>query len=49
MIDKQTGNLRGFGFITFETEDAGRKALEHDGKVLLDGKMVRLVIRVVGG
>lgn len=40
MMDKETQKPRGFGFVTFESEDSGRRALEMDGQVILDGKNV---------
>jgi RNA recognition motif-containing protein len=32
ITDRETGRSKGFGFVTFTTEDSAQKALEMDGK-----------------
>lgn len=39
--DSQTGRSKGFGFITYASDDEGKKALEADG-VELDGRKMRV-------
>lgn len=40
MLDHQTGRSRGFGFVTFENEDAIDKILAHGRMHELGGKQV---------
>ena len=39
--DRQTGKIKGFGFISFSTEDAMNKALAFDGHEIL-GRAIRV-------
>lgn len=41
MQDRESGRSRGFGFITFESEDSVDEVLSHDGKLEISGKQVR--------
>lgn len=40
-IDRDTNRVRGFAFVTFETQSAAEKALELDGKEL-NGRPIRV-------
>ena len=40
MQDRESGRSRGFGFITYESEDSVDELLSHDGKLELSGKQV---------
>ena len=40
-IDRDTNRVRGFAFVTFETQQAAEKALELDGKEL-NGRPIRV-------
>ncbi|MBM4372222.1 MAG: RNA-binding protein [Deltaproteobacteria bacterium] len=41
VTDRMTGRSRGFGFVTFETDDAASEALSLDGQQL-DGRAIRV-------
>ncbi len=42
ILDRDTGRSRGFGFVTFNTEDSAESAAkEMDGK-MLDGRAIRV-------
>ena len=41
IMDRDTGRPKGFGFITFATQQAAEKALEQNGKDL-DGRALRV-------
>lgn len=43
VLDRETGRSRGFGFVTFTTEDAAKSALAQDGKDL-NGRDLRVSI-----
>ena len=42
VTDRETGRSRGFGFIAFENEADGRKALESMEGAVLDGRNIRV-------
>lgn len=42
VLDRETGRSRGFGFVTFDTEDAARKALQAMDGAAVDGRNVRV-------
>ena len=42
ITDRDTGRSRGFGFVTFEDEDAGEKAISAMNGVELDGRELRV-------
>jgi RNA recognition motif-containing protein len=44
MLDKTTGNPRGFGFVTFNGEDAAEKVLDQYDKHYIKGKWVEVKI-----
>lgn len=39
IMDRETGRSKGFGFVSFTTEEAAQKALEMDGKEV-DGRPI---------
>ena len=41
ITDRDTGRSRGFGFVTFETEDSAQQALDLDGQEL-DGRSIHV-------
>jgi len=42
ITDRDTGRSRGFGFVTFEDDDAGEKAISAMNGVELDGRELRV-------
>jgi RNA recognition motif-containing protein len=42
ITDRDTGRSRGFGFVTFEDEDAGEKAISAMNGAELDGRPLRV-------
>ena len=40
--DRETGRSRGFGFVTFEEEDAAREAIEKLDGTALDGRNIKV-------
>ena len=40
MLDRETGRPRGFGFVTFKSEDVPDKVLENYSKISINGKWV---------
>jgi RNA recognition motif-containing protein len=40
ITDRDSGRSKGFGFVTFSTEEAAKKALEMDGKEIEGRKVV---------
>eukprot|EP00250_Pteridium_aquilinum_P011981 c20432_g2_i2 orf=647-1504(-) len=42
MQDRSSGRSRGFGFVTFESEDSVDELLSHGGKIELGGKQVEI-------
>lgn len=42
ILDRDTGQSRGFGFVSFETEDDARKAMDQMNGAVLDGRTIRV-------
>lgn len=42
VLDRETGRSRGFGFVTFETEDEAKKAIEELDGSELDGRAIHV-------
>ncbi len=42
IMDKQTGRSRGFGFVTFDAPEDGRKAIEEMNDAELDGRRLNV-------
>lgn len=40
--DRETGRSRGFGFVAFESDDDGKKAMEAMEGAVLDGRNIRV-------
>ncbi len=42
ITDRNTGRSRGFGFVEFETEEAGKKAIEEMDNAEVDGRNLKV-------
>ena len=42
VTDRETGRSRGFGFVAFENDEEGKKALESMEGAVLDGRNIRV-------
>ncbi len=49
VTDRETGRSRGFGFVTFETEDAAKAAIDKLNGSELDGRTIRVDLAQSGG
>ncbi|KAJ6463704.1 hypothetical protein C8R47DRAFT_1057756 [Mycena vitilis] len=49
MKDRDTGRMRGFGFVTFASGDQAQKAIDSMNEQDLDGRRIRVNVAVRGG